>query len=72
MKVYVISPYYFDGLQSVTLKLNKRKEDVILPANKIYKNKVVVNPEKDQDILKLDSTFHKNTIGQNHKPANFK
>jgi len=41
----VIASYYIDGLQSITFKLNKGKEDVLFPEDKIYKDKIAVNPK---------------------------
>lgn len=45
--------YYIDDLQSVTFKMNKGKEDVQLPEDKIYKDKATVNPKKNQIVSKV-------------------
>lgn len=48
---------WLDGLQSVTLKLNKGNEDVFSPEDKIYRNKVAVNPKKDLGHIKSQTIY---------------
>jgi hypothetical protein len=52
LKGYVKASNFIDGLLSVTFKLNKTKE-VLFPEDKIYQDKVAVNPKKIQDISKV-------------------
>lgn len=49
LKGYVKASNFIDGLLSVIFKLNKTKE-VLFPEDKIYQDKVAVNPKKIQDI----------------------
>lgn len=51
--VRFILVYYIDGLQNITFKLNKSKEDVLFTENRAYNDKVSVNPKKIQDISKV-------------------
>jgi len=53
LKGYVIASYYIDGIQRVTFNLNKGRENVLLPEDKIYSEKVAVNPKKLQDVSKV-------------------
>lgn len=52
LKGYVKASNFIDGLLSVTFKLNKTKE-VLFPEDKIYQDKVAVNPKRIQDISKV-------------------
>lgn len=53
LKGHVFASYYIDGLQNITFKLNKAKEDVLFPEDRSYNDKVAVNPKNIQDISKV-------------------